>query len=212
MSDIIDISLHISEDMTTWPGDRDVQISKVRDMDKGDYLSVTNMSLCVHTGTHMDAPNHFIKDGGGIETLSLDTLVGPAQVIELGDVDIIEVKDLEGAGIKNDTTRLLLKTRNSALWDDPAHDFDEAFVAPSPAAAQWLVDQGIQLVGIDYLSIERYKEPGHLTHLILLGAEVAVIEGLDLRAVSAGEYQLTCLPIKIKGSDGSPARAILQPL
>lgn len=211
-SDIIDITLNISEDMTTWPGDRDVVISRVRDMDKGDYLNVTNITLCVHTGTHMDSPKHFIKDGKGIEDLSLDTLVGPTQVIELDCVDIIEPADLEAAGIFDNTTRLLLKTRNSALWDDMTHAFDKAFVGPSPAAAQWMVDRGIQLVGIDYLSIERYKEPDHLTHLILLREEVSVVEGLDLRKVEPGMYHLTCLPIKIKGSDGAPTRAILQPL
>ena len=144
-----------------------------------------------------------------MDRLDLGTLVGPCVVGEVPEVGEITPAHLEALGLPAGTVRLLLKTRNSALWDRPDHPFFEDYAALTPDAARWVVDHGIRLIGIDYLSIQRFADAVSTTHLVLLGAEVIIVEGLDLREVAPGAYQLTCLPMKLADADGAPVRAIL---
>ena len=160
-------------------------------------------------GTHVDAPAHFIENGATVEQLALDVLVGRATVVERLNDDIITPEILEAETLPAETKRLLFKTKNSALWSDPDHQFNPDFVALNAESASWMVDNGIKLVGIDYLSIQMFKDTEPLTHRILLDAGIIILEGLSLQAVNPGEYQLICLPLKLAGSEGAPARAIL---
>jgi arylformamidase len=157
----------------------------------------------------VDAPSHFIENGATVDQLPLDILIGRATVVELLNVDIITSEILETLALPVETKRLLFKTKNSGLWADPAHQFNPDFVALSAGAAECLVHKGVRLVGIDYLSVQLYKDAEPLTHQILLGAGVIILEGLNLHKVRQGSYQLVCLPLKLAGSEGAPARAIL---
>ena len=143
--------------------------------------------------------------------MPLDILMGAATVVDVSDVETITVDVLENLALSADTKRLLFRTRNSQLWEQANHTFDENFVALTAQAAQWIADQGIRLVGVDYMSVQRFHD-GPETHLNLLKAEVTVIESLNLANVSAGEYELICLPMKLAGVEGAPARVILRPL
>lgn len=209
MKRIIDITVTVSPQLPSWPGEPKLTTSLLRDMSRGHSCNVSRIEGGVHTGTHLDAPRHFIAGGVGVDQLALDILIGPARVAYFPDAHAIDAALLEGLALPAGTTRLLLKTRNSALWNDPGHAFREDYVALTPEAAQWIVDHGIRLVGIDYLSIERFREPGHRTHKILLGAGVIAVEGLDLRRAAPGAYDLYCLPLKLAGADGAPVRAVL---
>lgn len=212
MVNIIDVTLTFSPSLPCWPGDPAPQMERIQDMSRGDECNVTKINSHVHAGTHVDAPVHFLNSGDGVDQLSLDILIGNVTVVEILDKNAIDVDDLERMCLPVDTKRLLFKTRNSDLWNDPTHDFVEDFVALTPAAAEWVVSRGIALVGIDYLSIERYREPDNATHHALLGNGVVVVEGLDLRKASPGLYRMICLPMKISGSDGAPARVVLESL
>lgn len=206
---IFDISVSIHPKLPVWPGDPQVVLERYRQQSKGDASNDSRLACSVHCGTHIDAPAHFIDRGTTIEQLSLDSLVGSATVVEFPEIDRITPDLLETQQIDAQTDRLLLKTKNSELWADPEHEFYPDFVALSADSARWIVNRGIQLVGIDYLSIQMFNDTEPLTHRILLEAGVIILEGLDLRAVEPGNYQLICLPLKLTGSDGAPARAIL---
>ena len=207
--EIIDISLTVRSGMVVWPGDPQVKLERVSKIEEGEHANVSRLEMSVHTGTHLDAPYHFVNGAKTIENLPLDVLVGPAQVVHLPDeVDLITARVIKSAGIKNGTTRVLFETRNSAYWLKPVQTFEKDFVAVSPDGAEALVSMGIRLVGIDYLSIAPFNE-GVPTHQILLKNEMVVLEGVNLNGVPAGSYTLICLPPKLGGSDGSPARAIL---
>ncbi len=206
---IHDISLTVTPELPVWPGDPAIVLERVSKMEEGEHNNVSRIACGVHVGTHVDAPYHFIADGKTIEQLPLDVLVGPAQVIELpGDLRQIAARDLERAGIAPGTERVLLKTRNSRFWEQPGLPFQKDFAALLEDAAAFLVRHEVKLVGIDYLSIAPFGDSVP-THRTLLGAEVVVLEGLNLSQVAAGQYQLYCLPVKLGGSDGAPARAIL---
>lgn len=209
-SHIYDISLPITPQLPTWPGDPRIELHRISKMAEGADANVTHISATVHIGTHVDAPCHFLGDEAtGVESLDLSVLTGPARVVELHPAgDAISADDLHAADIPSGTTRLLLKTPNSALWARREAAFHEDFLALDADAAQWVVDQGIRLVGVDYLSVAPFRDPIP-THRILLQAGVIPLEGLNLAAVSPGEYLLYCLPLNIPGSDGAPARAIL---
>lgn len=207
---IIDISVPVSEDLPIWPGSPAIQMFRQFDMDQGDGANDTTIQFSVHTGTHVDAPLHFLAQGQSVDQLSLEVLMGTTYVADVGDVAAITPEVLAALPIPVGSTRLLLKTRNSQLWLSP-HPFERNFVALTAEAAQWVVDQGIRLVGIDYLSVQRFED-GPATHEILLGAEVVIIEGLNLNAVTPGEYELICLPVKLKGIEGAPARVVLREL
>lgn len=206
---IYDITLPISPDMVVWPSDPLVELERVASMDAGAHDNVSRLACSVHTGTHVDAPHHFLNNHHTVESLALDVLVGPACVVQIPDeVDVVTADVLEKAAIPSEALRLLLKTRNSQRWARGEKTFDEKFVGVSADGADWLVQHDVKLVGIDYLSVAPYKQSVP-THQTLLGANIIVVEGMDLSAVPPGFYDLYCLPMKLVGSDGAPARAIL---
>ena len=204
-----DITLPFSPRLPAWPGEPKPVVERLLNIADGGVANVTRVDGCVHYGTHMDAPLHFIDGGNGIETMPVDVQIGPALVVHLPDADAITAGLLDAQDIPGSTERLLFKTRNSDLWNDLDHAFFEDFVAIAPDGAEWLVERGVRLAGIDYLSIETYHTEDFPTHKILLGADIAIAEGLDLRAVEPGLYEMACLPMKIVGADGAPARVVL---
>jgi arylformamidase len=205
---ILDISLPLSDSLVVWPRDPSIRITQPRHFDKGDHAVVSHLDLGAHSGTHIDAPAHFIPDGADLDSIPLDRLIGPALVVHVPDADLITPQVLDTLDIPHGTMRILFRTRNSALWSDGHVTFEERFVAISEAGAQWLIERGAWLVGIDYLSVAPYSDTGP-THRAFLSAGVVPLEGLDLSAVEPGLYQLICLPLRVAGAEGAPARAIL---
>ena len=203
-----DITLTITPQTIVWPGDPPVIMERTSSIASGDNSNVSQIKMSCHTGTHVDAPDHFLNNGNTVERLSLDLLVGRAYVLHLPGVNLITASILMQAEIPPRTRRLLFKTRNSDYWLKGSSEFQTDFVGLSVDAAELLVDRNVKLVGIDYLSIAPYKL-GTQVHTILLNAGVVVIEGLDLSQVSQGRYTLHCLPLKLGGADGAPTRAIL---
>src|SRR5687768_12939606 len=209
-----DVTVALSNDLPTYPGDPGIQIEAWRSLSKGDSANVSVVNFGAHTGTHVDAPAHFIEGAAKIETLPLDSLIGEAVVIEApGDCLVID-EAFVSANVPAGTERVLFKTRNSAFWNETEPQFHSDFTHLSTDAATWLAERGAKLVGIDYLSIEKFKSPGHPTHLALLTKGVVIVEGLNLTAVSAGKYELFCLPMRLRSplGDGAPARAVLRTL
>ncbi len=210
MSSWIDLSVPVRNGMVHWPGDPEYKIDRVHDFERGDELVLSHIDLGVHTGTHMDAPQHFVRGGISIDKIPLDATVGEARVIEIQDEESVKVSELESAGIQAGE-RILLKTQNSAKrWG--TDEFQKDFVYISHEAAQFLVKAGVRAVGIDYLSVGGFYKDGPETHRALLGGSIWIIEGLNLSALSAGRYDLVCLPLKLVGAEGAPARAIARPL
>jgi arylformamidase len=207
MSEWIDVSVPLRNGMLVWDGDDSPRIEQILFLERGEPYNLTNMAMSVHTGTHMDAPRHFIREGASIDEVPLDAVIGPARVVESNDAEAVRVADLPADLRSGD--RVLFKTRNSSR-DWPSQPFDRGFVYISREAALALVEAGVQTVGIDYLSVGGYSTDLRETHDILLGAGVWVIEGLDLRRVDAGRYEMACLPLKIAGADGAPARVALK--
>lgn len=203
-----DVSLTISPNLPTWPGDPPIMIERTSKIEEGGIANVSRMNMGVHTGTHVDAPIHFIQGGSSVEKMLLKVLIGRAFVLDVGDVDLITASVLEQADLPPRTRRVLLKTRNSRYWAQGLTAFQEDFVGVSADGAQLLVDRGVQLVGVDYLGIAPFNDVIP-THQILLKAGVVILEGLNLAMVEDGRYNLYCLPLKLAGSDGAPARAIL---
>jgi arylformamidase len=193
--------------MPTYAGEPGPALEHLKRIAEGDSANVTALSLGSHTGTHVDAPHHFLDGRSTVEAMALEALVGPADVIELTEKRHITAGDLEAASIPDGTNRLLFKTPNSRFWNDDK--FHQDFVGLTGDAAQWLVDRGFVLAGIDYLSIERFGSPEHEVHKTLLAANVIIVEGLDLRAVPPGTYTIACAPLKVVGADGAPARVFL---
>ena len=206
---IIDISVPLSSNLIVWPGDPPVRVEQRRFLEP-DGANVSDLCLSLHSGTHVDPPLHFVAGAPAVDRLSLDALVGPAEVADFSTVDLVTAADLESKGLPTDCRRLLLRTRNSYWWAAGDMAFHRDYVGISLDAARWIVDQGIRLVGIDYLSVEPYKLPGHPVHRALLEAQVIILETIDLSAVTPGRYHLTCLPLLVSGGDGGPARAVLQ--
>ena len=203
----IDISLPLREGMIVYEGDPDIAITSALALERGDPANVSTLRLGSHTGTHMDAPRHFIDGAAGIDRLALDVLIGRALVVEVDADRLIEPAHL-GPLPLDGHTRVIFKTRNSALW--ARGSFAREYVALSLDAARRLIERGVQLLGIDYLSIEAFGAVGHPVHKALLGAGVVILEGLDLRRVTPGVYELYCLPLRIADGDGSPCRAVLR--
>ncbi len=205
-----DISLTLSNDLPTWPGDPKIVLERFSKMEEGETCNITSISCCVHVGTHVDAPYHFLGgDSLNVEHLPLNLLTGRAYVLELPDhVALVTSAILESADIPPRTRRLLIKTRNSHYWAQAVKGFQKDFVALSEDGAQHLVERGVRLIGVDYLSVAPFDDPVP-THRTLLQAGVVVVEGLNLSEVSQGRYTLYCLPLKIASADGAPARAIL---
>lgn len=191
-----------------YPGDTELVVRREQHRAHGDPANVSSLTCSLHCGTHVDAPVHFFDGQPGVDTVPLETLIGPAWVADATDVtDVLDDAALSRVDIPDEAERVLFKTSNSALWDAPR--FVEDFVTVSPEGARTLAGRGIRLVGIDYLSIASYREPAP-THEVLLRAGVTIVETLDLRAVEPGWWRLTCLPLRIPGADGAPARAVLE--
>jgi arylformamidase len=204
----IDISVPLRSGMVHWPGDQEVRIERTSSMERGDSLNLSAVSMSLHTGTHMDAPLHFLAGAAGIDQMPLAATVGPARVLEFPGLAAIDPRQLATHGISSGE-RILLKTANSRrCWT--SDEFAADYVYVSREGAQYLAERGIQALGIDYLSIGAPTGEGDLTHRVLLAAGVWIIEGLDLSAVEPGDYELICLPLKILDGDGAPARAILR--
>jgi len=206
---IHDVTIPVSPGMPVWPGDPPVVLEQVVSMDAGAHDNISRLACSVHTGTHVDAPHHFMNDHRTVETLALDVLVGPAEVVQIPeDVSVVSAAVLEKAGLPEEIERLLLKTANSRLWERGENSFFTNYVGISADGADWLVQYGIKLIGIDYLSVAPYHQsiPPHRT---LLGAGIIIVEGLELSVIIPGSYDLYCLPLKLVGSDGAPARVIL---
>ncbi len=205
---IHDLSVGISPTLPVWPGNPGIEIARTQDMDKGDHANVSRLSLGVHSGTHVDSPVHFVNGATGVDTLPLDILVGPALVIDLPDVAAVAATNLEDAQIPAGTRRLLIKTHNSTYWANGDTEFHTDFAGVAVDAANWLVAHHIALVGVDYLSVAPWKQSTP-THRVLLEAGVVIVEGLNLTGIEPGLHDFACLPLKIIGSDGAPARAII---
>lgn len=203
-----DISIPISPHMPVWPGDPPVKLEQVSKIEEGAEANVTRIEMGLHTGTHVDAPYHFLKDGKGVDSLRLQTLTGRTYVLHLPNIDVIDAEVLKKAEIPPRTRRLLFRTRNSEYWARGEKDFQKEFVGISSSGAEFLVMRGVKLVGVDYLSVAPYKD-SRPTHEILLKAGIVIVEGLDLSGIAQGRYTLYCLPLKVLGADGAPARAIL---
>ncbi len=208
---IYDITNSISSQMPVYEGDPGVEVAAWTSLAKGDSSNVSFLHFGAHTGTHVDAPAHFIKDAAKIDSLSLEVLIGPARVVRVPDDaaeidrDFLEQQDL------NRVERILFHTRNSSFWKQ---GFRKDFTHLLPEAAEYLIAAGIKLVGTDYLSIEKFHSGHHRTHITLLSKGVVILEGLNLSEVAAGDYELICLPLKISegAGDGAPARAVLRTL
>jgi len=206
---IYDISLTIQPGMVVWPGDPKVELYRKEKIEDGANANVSYMGISVHTGTHVDAPYHFLNDGSAVDVMPLEVLVGPVLVVELPDsVKQIDAEIINSLSFNEPIERILFKTRNSKFWSQDAGEFHPDFVAINADGAQALIDHGIKLTGIDYLSIAPYKN-SRPTHEIILKAGMVVIEGVDLSKVQPGNYTLVCMPLKLKDTDGSPARVIL---
>jgi len=205
---IYDVTVPISNSMPVWPGDPAVRLSEKTHLsrDKTHTVRLTSIEMGSHTGTHVDAPFHMIEGGKRLEEFSLETLTGKATVVEIHgsrSIGRAELDRLTWNGIE----RVLFKTDNSMHWQDGK--FYEEFVYLDPDGAEFLVERNIRLVGIDYLSIDKFHSESHPSHFVLLKKNVPIIEGLNMSAVHAGEYTLVALPLNLQNADGAPARVIL---
>jgi len=207
---IYDVTFPLSERTPIYEGDPAVKINVCAELSKGDGANVTGLCFGAHTATHVDAPNHFIDGTRRVDELELEKLIGDCQVIEL-EKSVMAIT-AEHLAAWDNTERVLFKTRNSDFWNEPEKGFRTDFTYLEPEAARILVEKGIKLVGIDYLSVEKFGSADFATHITLLEKEVVIVEGLDLREVPAGRYELICLPLKLVGGtgDGAPARTVLR--
>jgi|SRR5215204_5489456 len=211
---IYDVSVPLTNEMPTYPGDPGIQIRDWYSLSNGDPANVTHLSFGAHTGTHVDAPAHFIEGAKKVQSLPLDILIGRAQVIEAAEnllsinEEFVRKNHLQGQA------RVLFKTRNSSFWREQSAGFRQDFTYLELDAAKYLIQAGVKLVGTDYLSIEQFGQKNHPTHLALLSEEVVIVEGLNLSEITAGEYELICLPMRISSGngDGAPARVVLRTL
>ena len=206
----IDVTVGLHDKMVSWPGDPTFKASRPMDMANGDIANVTQIELGVHTGTHMDAPEHFIAGAPTMDAMPLKATVGVARVVEIQHPRFITAEELAPHDLQPGE-RILFKTRNSDRdWSN--EPFDPHFVHINADGARFMVERGVRTVGIDYLSVGAYEGDGVETHHVLLGAGIWIIEGLDLSKVGAGHVELVCLPMKILGAEGAPARVIVRPI
>lgn len=210
--ELIDISITVEEGIPVWTNETGAQVTRKISPEKdGGYVTVSQLNLNVHTGTHIDAPRHFVAGAPTIESIPLEKLIGKCYVADFCGKEKITAADLEAADIPANTKKLLLKTDNSKHWLQPLHTFDTSYCALTKDAADWIVSRGIHLVGIDYLSIQLYTGSDE-THINLLKNEVVILETINLLQVEPGAYELICLPPKIKDLEGMPVRAVLRTL
>jgi arylformamidase len=211
---IYDVTVPLTNEMPTYPGDPGIQIRDWFSLSNGDPANVTHLNFGAHTGTHVDAPAHFIEGASKLESLSRAVLLGEADVIEVPEASLSISEEFITEHCHPGQKRVLFKTRNSSFWRDPTAVFRQDFTYLELPAARHLVQLGIQLVGIDYLSIEQFGQKEHPTHLTLLEKGVVIVEGLNLGDVAAGKYELICLPMRVRSGngDGAPARVVLRTL
>jgi arylformamidase len=210
---IYDVSVPLSESTPTYPGDPGIEITPWSKMPES-QANVSLLHFGAHSGTHVDAPAHFIEHGSKVEFLSLDSLIGPAEVVEVpSDIKVITQEFVATLPLR-DVHRVLFKTRNSAFWGNANEGFRSDYTYLNSGAAKLLAEADIRLVGIDYLSVEEFHSEKFETHVLLLSHGITILEGLDLREIAAGSYELICLPLRIAGGsgDGAPARAVLRTL
>lgn len=210
MNHWIDITVPLGTGMAHWPGDRPYETARSFDMERGDEMNLSSIALSAHTGTHMDAPLHFVRDGLPIDRIPLEVVIGTARVVAIRNPERICLEEVEACGVEKGE-RILFKTVNS---DEPWHDrpFRESFVAIPADTARYLADRKPALVGVDYLSVGAFEGDGVETHQALLGAGIWLVEGLALAHVDPGRYELVCLPLKLAGVEGAPARAAIRRL
>jgi arylformamidase len=204
---LIDVSVPLDAQLPSYPNNTPFSLEAIQRIASGGHSNVSTLHMSAHSGTHVDAPRHFFDDGAGTEALPLELLMGRTRVIDISSRTGIAAEDLDGLDLSDDI-RVLFRTRNSQLWGSP--DFHPEYVGVTESGAKYLVDHGIKVVGVDYLSVEQFHNPGAPAHHALLGAGVIVIEGLNLRDVEPGIYEMFCLPLRIVGSDGAPARVVLR--
>jgi arylformamidase len=204
---LIDVSVPLDAQLPTYPHNTPFTLEPIKRIARGDSSNVSTLHLSAHAGTHVDAPRHFFDEGTATEALPLDLLVGRTRVIEVESRTGVAAEDLEAVDFSDDI-RVLIKTHNSRLWGDA--QFHEDYVGVTESGARYLVAHGIKVVGVDYLSVEQFRNVGKPAHHVLLGAGTIVIEGLNLRDVEPGVYEMLCLPLRIVGSDGAPARVVLR--
>jgi arylformamidase len=209
VSRLIDISMPVSSGTPAWPGSPGARTNQLKSLAAGDEANATLLEMDVHTGTHLDAPSHMLREGATIDEHSLDTGVGVATVADTGSARAIDAEVLANLGLPDDCRRLLLRTQNSRR-PELQQQFSPDYAALTLSGAEWVVERGIALVGIDYLSIQLFDDPTE-THHVLFRAGVTILEGLRLEAVEPGDYGLACLPLRVSGVEASPARAVLQP-
>jgi arylformamidase len=205
----IDVSVPLRDGMAGWPGDKPFERTLTHTIAGGASNNLSQFVTSAHVGTHMDAPLHFLADAPSIDSMPIDAVVGPARVIGIADSDSIREEHLEPFGLQRGE-RVLFRTRNSdrRLLE---HEFVTDFVAVSPEAARYLVARGVRTVGVDYLSVGAFREEsGRETHRLLLAAGIWIVEGLNLADIEHGNYEMICLPLRLAGSDGAPARAVLR--
>ncbi|HWW86166.1 MAG TPA: cyclase family protein [Vicinamibacterales bacterium] len=204
---LIDVTLPLDANLPIYPNNTPFTLEPIKRIAQGGSSNVSSLHMSAHTGTHVDAPRHFFDQGADTMGLPLEMLLGRARVIEMSPRGAIAADDLARFDLTEDL-RVLIKTSNSRLWGSP--QFHPDYIGVSESGARYLVDHGLKVVGVDYLSVEQFKNPGAPAHHILLGSGVVVIEGLDLRGVEPGIYEMLCLPLRVVGSDGAPARVVLR--
>jgi len=204
---IYDVTIGIGPQTPIYAGDPPALVESAKRLAAGDSANVSKLAFGAHTGTHVDAPNHFIEGTRRVDRLDLSKLIGPCRVVRVPDE--VQTVEPQHIGDISGVDRMIFKTKNSAFWSD--NEFHSDFAHLGPAAANTVVDAGVKLVGIDYLSIERFHSGDHAVHKALLSKEIIILEGLDLREIDAGDYELICLPLKYTGGegDGAPARVVL---
>jgi arylformamidase len=204
---LIDVSVPLDSNLPTYPGDTQFSLEPIKRIARGDTSNVSTLHLSAHAGTHVDAPRHFFDEGPAVDALALGMLVGRARVIQVDSRKGIGAAELSAIDLSEDL-RLLIKTANSRLWGSP--QFHTDYVGITESGAKHLIDHGIKVVGVDYLSVELFKAPGAPAHHVLLGQGAIVIEGLNLLNVEPGVYEMICLPLRVVGAEGAPARVVLR--
>jgi arylformamidase len=204
---LIDVSVPLDANLPNYPGNTPFTLEPIKRIARGDSSNVSSLHMSAHAGTHVDAPRHFFDTAAGTDALPLDLLCGRTRVIEIRSRKGIGSDELAAIDLSEDV-RVLIKTANSRLWGSP--EFHQDYLGVTEAGARHIVDHGIKLVGVDYLSVEEFRKPGAPAHHVLLGGGTIVIEGLNLRDVDPGIYEMFCLPLRIVGADGAPARVVLR--
>ena len=204
---LIDVTVPLDSNLPVYPGNARFEIEPVKRMARGDSSNVSTLHLSAHSGTHVDAPRHFFDEGAGADKLPLDLLFGRTLVVEVRSRNGIGPEELANVDL-SEAIRVLFKTTNSKHWTST--EFRTDYVGITGEGAKHLIDHGVKVVGVDYLSVEVFRTPGAPAHRALLGAGAVVIEGLNLLEVEPGHYDMFCLPLRVVGCDGAPARVVLR--